>query len=76
MRFSERIGKNQPKVEIQLDFMDQELKNSLWNVVCMFITELIEKRQYLYESPFKSFVESIWFSFFKEPIDQIPYSTV
>jgi hypothetical protein len=75
MRFSERIGKNQPKVEIQLDFMDQELKNSLWNVVCMFITELIEKRQYLYESPFKSFVESIWFSFFKEPIDQIPYST-
>jgi hypothetical protein len=41
----------------------------------MFITELIEKRQYLYESPFKSFVESIWFSFFKEPIDQIPYST-
>jgi hypothetical protein len=75
MRFSERIGKNQPKVEIQLDFMDQELKNSLWNVVCMFITEPMVKQQYLYESPFKSFVESIWFSFFKEPIDQIPFIT-
>lgn len=75
MIFSERIGKKQPKVEIQLDFMDQELKNSLWNVVCKFITKPMEKRQYLYESPLKSFVESIWFSFFKEPLDQIPSST-
>lgn len=75
MKFSERIGKNQPKVEIQLDFMDQELKNSLWNVVCMFITEPMERQQYFYESTFKSFVERIWFSFLKEPIDQIPFFT-
>lgn len=75
MRFSERIGKKQTKVEIQLDFMDQELKNSLWNVVCKFIIEPMEKRKYLDESPFQSFIESIWFSFFKEPLDQIPNNT-
>ncbi len=75
MRFSERIGKKQKKVEIQLDSIDQELKNSIWNIICMFINEPMEKYQWLSTSNYKSFIESLWFSFFKEPIDRIPYST-
>lgn len=75
MRFSERIGKRQSKVEIQIDSIDQELKNSLWNIICMFINEPMEKRQWISDSNYKSMVDQIWFSFFKEPIDQIPVST-
>ena len=75
MRFSERIGKNQKKVDIQIDSIDQELKNGIWNILCMFLTEPMEKSQWISDSGYKGFIESIWFSFFKEPIDQIPYYT-
>ena len=75
MRFSERIGKKQKKVDIQIDSIDQELKNGIWNILCMFLTEPMEKSQWISDSGYKGFIESIWFSFFKEPIDQIPYYT-
>jgi hypothetical protein len=39
MRFSERIGKRQMKVDIQINSMDIELKNSIWNVVYVFLIE-------------------------------------
>ncbi|HKK12714.1 MAG TPA: hypothetical protein VJ945_07765 [Flavobacteriaceae bacterium] len=73
MRFSERIGKRQPKVDIQVDWMDEDLKNGLWNVICMYIIKPIKDEKWLAYSPFKSLIESIWFSFFKEPLDTIPH---
>jgi hypothetical protein len=75
VRFSERIGKKPKKVEIQIDHIDDELRNGIWNVLCMYIHEQLEKQVWLGNSKYKSFIESIWFSFFKEPIDKIPIST-
>jgi hypothetical protein len=75
MKFSERIGKKHIKVDIQIDSIDEELKNGLWNILCMFLTEPMEQRNWIKESEYKVFIESIWFSLFKEPIDQIPHST-
>jgi len=75
MRFSERIGKKQPKTDLQIDSIDEELRNGLWSLICMFFTEPIKNSHWISDSNYKHFIESIWFSFFKEPIDQIPIST-
>jgi hypothetical protein len=76
MKFSERIGKAPIKTGIQLDSMDTELKNSLWNIVTVFLVEPMEKgHQYLIYSGYKELVEHIWFSFLKEPTDQIAFAT-
>lgn len=75
MRFSERIGKKETKVEIQIDSIDQELKNGIWNILSRFINEPIKEVQWMHHSNYKDLIDEIWFSFFKEPIDQIPFST-
>ena len=71
MKFSERIGKKTPRTSIQLDSIDMELRNSLWNIISAFLIEPMEQRQWLRDSGFKNFVEHLWFSFFKEPTDHI-----
>lgn len=73
MRFTERSGKRQIKTDIQSDWMNDELRNGLWNVIYSFIMEDIKNAQSLYNSGHKDLIESIWFSFLKEPIDTIPY---
>ncbi len=75
MKFSERIGKTPIKTGIQLDSMDNELRNSLWNIVTIFLVQPMEQKQWLEYSGYKGIVERMWFSFFKEPTDQISVST-
>jgi hypothetical protein len=76
MRFSERINKREIKVEIQLDYIDPELKNGLWNILCAYLfTPLKDRTQWLEESNFEAICEDIWFSHFKEAIDSMPIST-
>lgn len=73
-RFSERIGNKAPKSEIQMDSMDMDLKNGLWNVITAFITKpMKEDTQAMWNSSFKTLVNDIWFLFFKEPTDEIPF---
>ena len=72
MRFSERIGKKEPKFAIQLDSMDKELRNGLWNVITFFLTEPMKRDNSLLSySIYESTIKEIWSSFLKEPIDQI-----
>lgn len=76
MRFSERIGKVQGRVNIQIDSMDDELKNGLWNIITLYIVgPMNEDSQFINRSAFHDFFETVWLSFFKEPIDQIPKFT-
>lgn len=75
MRFSERIGKRKPKIAIQLDSMDNDLRNSLWNIICMFITKPIQREHWITQTRYYGFVESIWFNHFKETMDSIPHDT-
>lgn len=72
MRFTERSGKRQIKTDIQSDWMNNELRNGLWNIIYSFIIEDIKNARSLYNSGHKDLIESIWFSFLKEPIDTIP----
>lgn len=75
MRFSERIGKVKPKIDIQIDYMDEDLINSIWNVISVHLIEQLESFQYLSESYFKEYVNTLWFNHFKEPLDEIPIYT-
>lgn len=76
MRFSERIGQRQIKVDIQLDYIDEDLQNSLWNLILNFIIEPLSKERYWKYSECAPFIESLWFNHFKEPLDEIPVSTI
>lgn len=75
MRFSERIGKRPKKVDIQVESIDDELRNSLWNIITLFVIEPMNRYSWVSESPFKTFFDTLWFSHFVEPIDKIPVST-
>jgi hypothetical protein len=75
MRFSERIGKRPKKVDIQVESLDDDLRNSLWNIITLFVTEPMNYDSWVSESPFKTFFDKLWFSHFVEPIDKIPGST-
>jgi hypothetical protein len=74
-KFSERIGLVPVKTDIQLDYIDEELQNSLWNVVLKYILQPLRGENYLSSSPYKNFIESLWFNHFKEPLDNIPHGT-
>ena len=74
MKFSERIGIQKIKVEIQNNYIDNDLLNSLWNVFDINYATRIKYQDsnYIRSTIFNEFVQNMWFSFFKEPIDSIP----
>jgi hypothetical protein len=74
MKFSQRIGKTHLTKEVQLDSIDNELKNGLWNIYDLFILQKISN-QHDYSIrmiPSVLFSNSLWHNYFKKPIDQIP----
>jgi len=75
-RFTERIGKRSPKTIVQIESMDIELRNGLWNIVTSFICHPLKKNtNRIDNSLYREFINDLWFLFFKEPLDEIPYST-
>ena len=67
-RFSQRKGLNPVGEVIQIDSMNSELRNSLWNTlhVAMWLpSPLFQKDLY-------RFSKKLWFDFFKKPIDSRP----
>ena len=55
MRFSQRIGKTPVSKEIQLEHIDDELKNQLWNLVKIFYLDKLEKRADVGQPEFQTF---------------------
>lgn len=76
MRFSQRIGRTPLTKELQLESIDEELKNGLWNVYDIFILSRIstEHSYQLNNIPSTFFSNSLWYHYFKKPIDKIPYN--
>jgi hypothetical protein len=70
-RFSERKGFKSVKNKIQDNFIDSDLKNSLW-------TALVESYwSYVYFNPHTitsayDFITKIWIDYFKNPLDSLP----
>lgn len=79
--FSERHGLKKPRTEIQIDSMDQALRNRLWNVLDYHYWShegsplLIYKRPWESEisSVMQSFLNKLWHHYYKEPIDKLSH---
>ena len=74
MLFSERKGTKKPKVVIQLNDMDNDLKIRLWNLLDIFYWE--KKQLHTMDVSIDSsgicmLVFHLWHRFFKQPIDTI-----
>lgn len=69
MRFSERMGIKKPKELIQIDSMDDDLRNGLWNVI-VNIKELINTNENRNSITFQIH-RMIWGDYFKLPIDSL-----
>ncbi|WP_321281650.1 AbiJ-NTD4 domain-containing protein [Marinifilum fragile] len=73
MRFSQRTGIMPATKELQLESIDEDLRNCLWNVFC---SEFLEKLSTLVisstPSEFRKYSIRLWDSLYKLPIDEIP----
>jgi hypothetical protein len=75
--FSERKGLKPTRVKMQIDSMDDALRNGLWN--CLTISYWIRVHQDYYPTSEESddralaeLVQAIWQDYFKSPIDTVP----
>lgn len=72
--FSQRKGFNAARTIIQLEDMDQELRNAIWN---MFLEQIVSRTGFmdLNEDSFgeiHQFSESMWSDLLKLPVDTLP----
>jgi len=68
--FSQRIGVKPVKTVLQLDSMDDDLKNSLWNVCYDYhLRHLVAKQ---FDGPAHYICGPLWRDFFKLPLNEIP----
>ena len=74
MRFSQRIGNREVKVELEKEYMSTELRNTLWSAFLeVTLGTKKEKAQYSSQaySDKTSFYRALWMHFFKWPIDNL-----
>lgn len=81
MRFSQRKGLKPVKTTIQINSMDEELRNGLWNGLTLYYFEQIEPQVQLYtywqvnenyNRNFYILFMRMWLDYFKQPIDTLP----
>lgn len=74
MNFSQRIGKVDPSKKMQLESLDDDLINGLWNSVKIHVLDELVKTTSHYGgvTEYKSFAKELWIKFYKKPIDTIP----
>ena len=71
MLFSERFGHKPIKANIQLDDMDDDLRNSLWNGLSIFYWERMKGYSLSHNASFNIFCKKVWIFYFKKPVDQM-----
>lgn len=73
MRFSQRIGKRPVKTVLQVESIDDDLRNRLWNTVLEdFFNKLNAYASRYEESQKGEICKLIWKEFYNFPIDEIP----
>ncbi len=73
--FSQRYGYKPVKNVIQIDTMDQDLRNGLWNALDIFYWSEARPDEPLndpYNREQKGLFTLLWLNYFKQPIDTIP----
>lgn len=72
MRFSERIGKVTIEVPLQVNSIDTNLRNSLWNAVYIFYVSKLSDGYNWSDRQESFFVRITQLHFFKLPLDELP----
>jgi hypothetical protein len=72
MKFSQKIGKVPVRKVFQLDDIDKDLRNSLWNSIYVFFLDRLPFYTYEFEVTQKFVIETLWLNFYKIPVDEIP----
>ena len=78
MRFSERYGYKPVREIVQIDSVDEPLRNGLWNVLQVHVWNYFTRGMYgKYDLPDRGnecllqLCQDLWLSYFKEPLDQL-----
>ncbi len=80
MKFSQRLGIVLAEKAIQIESLDQDLRNSLWSQLTIYYWDKFNKQKYdfgsridyISGSNLNSLFNGLWLSYFKKPIDTIP----
>lgn len=76
MRFSQRIGKRPIKTVLQVETIDEDLRNRIWNTILDNFFNKLETYSQYGESKGGNICRIIWKEFLKKPVDEIPtYNT-
>lgn len=79
MRFSERYGYKKVREIVQIDSIDEPLRNALWSLLKVFVWDHMRESSGIYRGYFLSsdsnkeireLCDRLWFSYFKKPLDQ------
>ena len=74
MRFSQRIGRSKIKFEVQLESMDKDLRNGLWNCLQeLYWDRMLSSNLNYHRSYEETIVRHLWKDHFKERLDTIPF---
>jgi hypothetical protein len=73
--FSERMGLRRVRSVVQVDSVDRELRNRLWNVLSYKFLPSYEGSLYVpYTLDAREFSTTLWLDYFNEPVDELPES--
>ena len=73
MKFSQRIGKVAPTKQLQIESLDDDLRNGLWDGLKLYVLDHLSKYdQYRSDTEFDLICLSLWHKHFKLPVDTIP----
>lgn len=80
MRFSERYGYKKVREIVQIDSIDEPLRNALWSLLKIFVWDHMRASTGMYggyylssgsNKEIKELCKRLWFSYFKKPLDQL-----
>jgi hypothetical protein len=73
MKFSQRIGKVAATKQLQIESLDDDLKNGLWDGLRIYVLgKLLENDRYSNSTEFGDFCIILWHQHYKLPTDTIP----
>jgi hypothetical protein len=80
MRFSDRYGYKKPRELIQVESIDEPLKNGLWSILKLQVWDTAQQSTGMYggyyisassNKELHSLCEKLWFHFFRSPLDNL-----
>lgn len=80
MLFSQRFGHKKVRDLIQVESVDEELRNALWSLLKIHVWDHTEMHSGMYDgyylsshsnAPIRALCERLWFSYFKKPLDTL-----